>query len=216
MGRPHTQREWSCTLFWLKTSFTIYWPHFFSPFQATLHIRNALKLVLKIKVAFQYHWGLSPSVLFLMFSWSRTLNQSANRFKFRVFIWGRKTSDSQPYCWLLYCWFSCCRLQCYMETRLSSLSSQHWFSKTRSLTFNNPIGTKDNTGIVIKFLRNVMPQFFTTFLGKNLQSAQHLSVTKELNLQSLQELSSASKNSLYIYSHAFWPTFLIFQWEYTT
>lgn len=106
IGSPHIQREWSCTLFWLKTSFTMHWPHFFNHFQARHHIRNALKLVLKIKVAFQYHWGLIPSILFLMFSWSRTLNQYADRFKVRVFIWGRKTLDSQPYCWLLYCWFS--------------------------------------------------------------------------------------------------------------
>lgn len=35
-----------------------------------------------------------------------------------------------------------------------------------SLKSNNPIATKDKTGIVIKFLRAVISQFFTTFLGK--------------------------------------------------
>lgn len=115
------------TLFWLRTSFTTYGPSFFSHFQATFCIRNALKLVLKSKMAFQYHWGLSPSILFLMFPdlgpWT-----NMQRGLRPVFIRHQTTSDSQPYGWLLDCWFSYCCLQCYKETRLSGLSSKHHFS----------------------------------------------------------------------------------------
>lgn len=83
-GTPNMQREQSCTLLWLRTTLTRYWPNFISHFQARLQIRNGLQLLLKIKQHFSTR-GLSPSVLFLLLSWSHIGSRSQNSFKIRAF-----------------------------------------------------------------------------------------------------------------------------------
>lgn len=150
------QREQSCTLLWLRTTLTRYWPNFISHFQARLQIRNGFQLLLKIKQHFSTR-GLSPSVLFLLLSWSHIGSRSQNNFKIRAFnlrVKNISTLDTRCISLIVVC--SVIQKQGSQAFLLNFFILFFIFMfKVRPLRSSYPTATEDNTGIVINFPENV-------------------------------------------------------------